>query len=40
MTVEQLQEGMYWLSEKLYSAECTARRRGGFFTSLRTVVRV
>jgi radical SAM superfamily enzyme YgiQ (UPF0313 family) len=35
MTPQQLREGIYWLSEKLYSAECTNQRRGGFFNAMR-----
>src|SRR5207245_1978396 len=35
MTPQQLREGMYWLSERLYSAECTARRRAKFFNQQR-----
>jgi radical SAM superfamily enzyme YgiQ (UPF0313 family) len=35
MTVEQLREGMYWLTERLYSAECTAARRGPFMRNRR-----
>ena len=31
MTPRQLQEGMYWLTERLYSDECTRFRRKGFF---------
>jgi radical SAM superfamily enzyme YgiQ (UPF0313 family) len=30
MTPEQLREGMYWLSERLYSEECTKQRRRAF----------
>jgi radical SAM superfamily enzyme YgiQ (UPF0313 family) len=35
MTPEQLRAGMYWLTERLYSKECTEDRRGPFFDSLR-----
>jgi radical SAM superfamily enzyme YgiQ (UPF0313 family) len=35
MTVEQLREGMYWLTERLYNDECTDRRRGAFFENVR-----
>ena len=31
----QLREGMYWLTERLYSDECTEFRRRGFFTHMR-----
>jgi len=31
MTVEELREGVYWLAERLYSAECLERRRRPFF---------
>jgi radical SAM superfamily enzyme YgiQ (UPF0313 family) len=34
MTVEQLQRGMYWLTERLYSEECLLRRRRPFFENL------
>ena len=30
MTVDELRRGMYWLVEKLYSAECVAERRAAF----------
>lgn len=40
MTVQQLREGMYWLSERLYSAETTERRRAKFFDAVRERVRV
>jgi radical SAM superfamily enzyme YgiQ (UPF0313 family) len=41
MTPRQLEEGIYWLTERLYAAECTESRRGGFFNNLqrRTVKR-
>jgi radical SAM superfamily enzyme YgiQ (UPF0313 family) len=35
MTARQLREGMYWLSERLYSAQTTERRRRPFFRRLR-----
>lgn len=35
MSPRQLQEGMYWLTEKLYNADCTARRREQFFARWR-----
>jgi radical SAM superfamily enzyme YgiQ (UPF0313 family) len=35
MTVKQLREGMYWLTERLYSAECTAARRAPFMRNRR-----
>jgi len=35
MTPRELQEGMYWLTERLYNDECTAYRRGAFFSALR-----
>jgi hypothetical protein len=35
MTVEQLREGMYWLTERLYGEECMERRRRGFFENVR-----
>lgn len=35
MTPQELREGMYWLSERLYSAETTAARRTPFFRSVR-----
>jgi radical SAM superfamily enzyme YgiQ (UPF0313 family) len=35
MTPRQLKEGMYWLTEKLYNAECTTRRRGQFYARWR-----
>lgn len=34
MTAAELREGMYWLAERLYSAECTNARRRGFFENL------
>jgi radical SAM superfamily enzyme YgiQ (UPF0313 family) len=34
MTVEELREGMYWLGERLYSEECTLKRRRPFFETL------
>jgi radical SAM superfamily enzyme YgiQ (UPF0313 family) len=35
MTVEELRQGMCWLAERLYSAECLERRRRAFFEGLR-----
>ena len=35
MTPQQLREGIYWLSERLYSEECTARRCASFFAGAR-----
>jgi radical SAM superfamily enzyme YgiQ (UPF0313 family) len=35
MTARQLREGMYWLTERLYSDECTEFRRRGFFAERR-----
>lgn len=35
MTPGQLREGIHWLSERLYSAQCTEHRRRGFFQRLR-----
>jgi radical SAM superfamily enzyme YgiQ (UPF0313 family) len=37
MTAQELREGMYWLSERLYSAETTAQRRSRFFEGVRRV---
>jgi radical SAM superfamily enzyme YgiQ (UPF0313 family) len=34
MTVEQLREGMYWLTERLYSEDCLLQRRKPFFDHL------
>lgn len=34
MTVEQLRRGVYWLAERLYSAECIEQRRRPFFERL------
>jgi radical SAM superfamily enzyme YgiQ (UPF0313 family) len=34
MTPDQLREGLYWLTERLYSAECLERRRRPFFENL------
>lgn len=36
MTVAQLEEGFHALAERLYSAEATSMRRGGFLRSLRS----
>jgi radical SAM superfamily enzyme YgiQ (UPF0313 family) len=35
MTPEELRAGMLWLTERLYSQECTEERRGPFFEDLR-----
>src|SRR5262249_27088419 len=35
MTPGQLRAGMLWLTERLYSQECTEERRGPFFDNLR-----
>lgn len=35
MTPEELRQGMRWLTQRLYSAECTQQRRGGFFNRIR-----
>ncbi len=35
MSPRELQEGIYWLTERLYGDECTAFRRKGFFSSRR-----
>jgi radical SAM superfamily enzyme YgiQ (UPF0313 family) len=35
MSAQRLREGMYWLSERLYSAETTAARRSRFFGNVR-----
>ena len=35
MSPRELKEGIYWLTERLYSDECTAFRRRGFFTEMR-----
>jgi len=35
MSVGELKEGIYWLTERLYSDECTQFRRRGFFRELR-----
>jgi hypothetical protein len=35
MTPRELRDGMYWLSERLYSAETTAMRRAPFFRNVR-----
>jgi len=35
MSPQQLRDGIYWLSERLYSEECTQRRRAQFFQSIR-----
>ncbi len=38
MTVEELREGMYWLTQRLYGDACTHERRKAFFTHLRAAV--
>ena len=35
LTPAELREGMLWLTERLYSKECTEQRRGPFFDNLR-----
>ena len=35
MSVRELREGIYWLTERLYSDACTEERRGGFFSQRR-----
>jgi radical SAM superfamily enzyme YgiQ (UPF0313 family) len=35
MTVRDLRKGIYWLTERLYSDECTQARRRGFFEQRR-----
>jgi radical SAM superfamily enzyme YgiQ (UPF0313 family) len=35
MSVRDLREGMYWLTERLYSDACTEERRSGFFSQRR-----
>jgi radical SAM superfamily enzyme YgiQ (UPF0313 family) len=35
MTARALREGIYWLTERLYSDECTEERRRGFFSQRR-----
>jgi radical SAM superfamily enzyme YgiQ (UPF0313 family) len=35
MSPQELKEGMYWLTERLYNTECTAQRRAGFFAQWR-----
>jgi radical SAM superfamily enzyme YgiQ (UPF0313 family) len=34
MTPRELREGLYWLTERLYSAECIAQRRRAFYDRL------
>jgi radical SAM superfamily enzyme YgiQ (UPF0313 family) len=34
MTPQQLREGLYWLTERLYRAECVERRRRPFFEEM------
>jgi radical SAM superfamily enzyme YgiQ (UPF0313 family) len=40
MSVEQLRQGMYWLSERLYSAQTTQLRRAPFFARARRTLRL
>jgi radical SAM superfamily enzyme YgiQ (UPF0313 family) len=40
MSVRELKAGIYWLTERLYSDECTAFRRRGFFRDLRRTRRM
>ena len=35
MSVRELREGIYWLTERLYSDACTEERRSGFFSQRR-----
>jgi radical SAM superfamily enzyme YgiQ (UPF0313 family) len=35
MSAAELKAGIYWLTERLYSDECTAFRRAGFFEGMR-----
>src|SRR4051812_8713623 len=35
MSPQKLRDGIYWLSEKLYSDQCTQQRRAGFFRQVR-----
>jgi radical SAM superfamily enzyme YgiQ (UPF0313 family) len=35
MSAARLREGIYWLTERLYSDECTNERRAGFFRTRR-----
>jgi radical SAM superfamily enzyme YgiQ (UPF0313 family) len=35
MSVRDLREGIYWLTERLYSDACTEERRSGFFSQRR-----
>ncbi len=39
MTAAELKAGIYWLTERLYSDECTAWRRRGFFDARRRAPR-
>jgi len=34
MTPDQLRQGIYWLTENLYNADCIARRQKPFFENL------
>jgi radical SAM superfamily enzyme YgiQ (UPF0313 family) len=40
MSVEELRQGMYWLSERLYSAQTTQLRRAPFFARARRTLRL
>ena len=40
MSARELREGIYWLTKRLYSDECTAFRRRGFFTRMRRARRI
>ncbi len=35
MSAKELKEGIYWLTERLYSDDCTEFRRRGFFSGMR-----
>lgn len=39
MSAGELRDGIYWLTERLYSDECTAFRRRGFFSGVRRQLR-
>jgi radical SAM superfamily enzyme YgiQ (UPF0313 family) len=39
MSPRELRDGIYWLTGQLYSEECTAHRRGGFFAGVRRELR-
>ena len=40
MSARELKEGIYWLTERLYSDECTEFRRQGFFAQRRRARRL